>query len=116
MKKSFAVIALLAIAVGFAACRKQSPDDRALAALGRGDYDTQFWTDQAKRNTPLWRRAGDYCDQLPASSARRCARFLGLIAAQVLTAGGGNVPPPQSAPPGTLGIVTPKTSEGGKHQ
>lgn len=29
----------------------------------------------------------------------------GLAAAQALTAGGGNVPPPQPAPPGTLGII-----------
>lgn len=115
MKKSFAMIALLAIAVGFAACRAQSPDDRALAALGRGDFDVQFWNEQSKRNTPLWHRAIDYCNQPPQSSVRSCEQFEAIAAAQQLTAGGGNVtvPPP---PPGTFGTIGPKTSEGGKQQ
>lgn len=112
---AFFLIAACTLLVIVNACnRSPSLDDQAMSViqspqnLAQSNFGLDFWSDQQKRNTPLWQRAMAYCNQPEHKTLQNCEALLSVPGAAALK----NwfkapiAPLPSESPP-SAGLVPP---------
>ncbi len=79
-----AAYCLLAVALAFGACNREATEPQPLKALKSSqplvasNYGPEFWADQYKRKTELWREASDYCGNPNRRHTENCQILLSV--------------------------------------
>jgi hypothetical protein len=109
------VIASCSVLISIIACnRSPSIDDQAISALkspqnlGQSNFGLDFWSDQEKRNTPLWGRAVAYCNQPEHKTFENCETLQSVPAVSALKNWlGAPWSTPAGGPPPPAGLISP---------